>query len=167
MQIKFNIESIPQLENPVEEATKKTLDIIQNNYKQIIEDFIKLIDISIDKISKPITLFNLFFIVEIWAKYYLIYKSFMDINHIEGKKHGLKDLFRCLYIQNFDCSELEEMLKNFKDKDRNCLNIDTYYDFKYNKKRNKEDIIFDYEYFEDEKERVKDVIEWIGQYLWH
>lgn len=167
MQVKFNIESIPQLENPVEEATKKTLDIIQNNYKQIIEDFIRLIDISIDKISKPITLFNLFFIVEIWAKYYLIYKSFMDINHIEGKKHGLKDLFRCLYIQNLDCSELEEMLKKFKDKDGNCLNIDTYYDFKYNKKRNKEDIIFDYEYFEDEKERVKDVIEWIEQYLWH
>lgn len=165
MQNSFNIEFIPESELTTELIAKKTLEKIENNYKCIIEEFIKLVNLSMDEISKPITLFNLFFIVEVWAKYYLIFKSYMNMDEIEGKGHGLKELFSLLNKENIECKELIEKLKYFKNKDGQSLNIDGYYDFKYNKKRGKDDIIFNYEYDSEDKVKIRGVIECIEQYL--
>ena len=161
----FNLNGIPQIDNITEEIAKDTLIDVKENYKKLICDTIEIIYNSIETISKSLILYNLFFLVEIWLKYYLINISYMELKRVEEMGHAITNLMTTVYRSGMDIEELNELLNKFRNREGNKLDFNIYHHFRYNRKLNQTDLIFEYECVDEEKERVKEVVEWIKQYI--
>lgn len=148
------------IENEIDQVILEIL----NNYKLLIEDSFKILNLYLENnINKPLILYNLFFVVELYLKYYLIRKTTLSIEEIENYGH---EIFLLLDLANkvekyIDFNELKQLLKKFKDKNNHSLNLNKYYDFKYNRKKKINYLIFDFKINKSEIKNVKDVIKWL------
>lgn len=161
----FEINNIPEVPNVIEEKAENSLNEIINNYETLTKDSLKIVELSLENnIVKPLTLYNLFFLIEIYLKSFLIKYSSLSVIEISNIKHNIFNL-----IENandvepkINFNKLKFLIANFKNKNQKGLEIQKYYDFKYNHKKEDDNLIFDYIYSEKELKNIKDVIDWIN-----
>lgn len=160
---KFDIELIPEIQMSFENQIDEELRDVCDNYVFLIKNTIKILEISLtENIIKPLTIYNVFFTAELFLKLYLIQNSMLKINKIDGYKHDILGLAKCAQEIDVKMKELTDLLFKFKDKNNNELKMKFYYDFKYNRKLNSQELIFGFDLDDDDKKYVKDVMRWIN-----
>lgn len=129
----------------------------------MIKDTLKIIELSLKEgIRKPLLMYNLFFGVELFLKFYLIRFSKLKLEEIENKVHNIFELIRL--INNID-EKSKYLLQSFKTRKNTKLEIQKYHNYKYNHEKGSVTLIFDFEINETEKNKIKEVIEWINSYM--
>ena len=142
----FKITNLPDLSNNVVQTdTDRKFREMCLNYEYLIKDTLSILRFLLTtEIKKPLLIYNLLF---------------------ENKGHDIVELIRLSNSINPKFTGLGELLNVFKDKNNNCLNFKNYYDYKYNHKKGKEILILDFDIDENEKDNVKEVIEWIKYHM--
>lgn len=162
----FEIKSIPETSNIVNQIAETNINKITFNYISLIKDISKIIIYSLDEnIVKPLTLFNMCFLIELSLKYYLIRNAKLNVNEVENKGHSIIELMRISKENGLDTDELQFLLQKFRDKDNQRLDLNNYYNYKYNREKGQESLIFDLNFTEKERKNIKDVIECIKKYI--
>ena len=163
---KFDISQLPDIQDITGNCVDNTLDNVKKNYRLIKEESYILLNASLNfNLSKAMTYYNLIFYVEISTKYYLIIKSELSIEKIEGYGH---DIYRLLAIcKKYDVSfeKLRFLLDKIKDKNNKKVNLSKYYNVKYNKCVGELPLIFESKISSNEKKIVKEVIEWLSSHI--
>lgn len=160
---KFDIEIIPEIQMSFENQIDEDLRDICDNYVFLIKNTIKILEISLtENIIKPLTIYNVFFAAELFLKLYLVKNSMLEINKIDEYKHDILGLAKCAQEIDVKVKELTDLLFKFKDKNNNELKMKFYYDFKYNRKLNSQELIFGFDLDDDDKKYVKEVMRWIN-----
>ena len=163
---KFKLDNIPDLSsninNKLNYTVNNTVDEIFNNYRIIAKDSKKTVEQSLEiKISKPLIMYNLMFMIEIYLKFYLL--KFKSIRDVEKLKHNIYNLIEeTKNMEKNDFEELVDLLKRIKNKNNRNVDYNNYYNFKYNHEIEQNDLIFNYECTEKDILSVKDVIEWMN-----
>lgn len=165
----FNIKDLPDFkDNNIAQKSNLLVDNIYNNYVVLIKDIFKIIEISLEKkISKPIILYNLFFLLELFLKFYIIKNSKMQIEEIEKNTHSIWNLIdqvnKLNQIKKFE--KIKDMIRGLKSKNGQALDLNKYYHYRYNRLIGTDNLIFDYELSELEKNKIKEVMEWINYHI--
>lgn len=159
--------------NKLAEGMNCRVDIIEINeeYTKIVDNFeilkleaLKLVKHMIDKdFIKTLVYYNLFFLVEIYLKNFLLKNSKLKLEDVFNFGHNIDDMIeqaqKC--DLNIDFDNLLFLLKKIKDKNGNALEFKNYSDYRYNIPKRNYYIIFDYTIDEIERKQVKGVIKWI------
>lgn len=164
----FNCKEVPDEDNLNLNTLNENLEEIIKNYKNIKNNSYEIIQFCLNSnLIKPITLYNLLFYVEISLKYLLITKSPLSVSEIENKQHCIFNLINCAkeYIKNFRVEKLEKLLKKIDVSNRDNIDCNQYCHYKYNKLKGKENLIFDFELTEKDKNNIKEVVEWINEQI--
>lgn len=164
----FEIEKIPETPYALAEVAENALETILSNYLDLIDGSIYMSEHMVDKdIIKPLVIYNMCFLVELTLKYYLIKENGLSIDEIEGCGHDISKLINEIRRAGYelDINKLDFLLKKFKDKQNCNLNFKNYYNFKYNRARGEEKLIFDMKCTDEEKKNIKVVIEWIKRVI--
>lgn len=165
----FKVDELPDINDSfTEKNIESNINNIYMNYEYLIKDTLKIIELSLEEgIRKPLLMYNLFFGVELFLKFYLIRFSKLRLEVIENKGHNIFELIKL--INNIDeksrFKELEYLLQSFRTKKDTKLEIQKYHNYKYNHEKGKQTLIFDFEINENEKNRIKEVMEWINSYM--
>lgn len=167
-----NIENIKdnlsnEISNFITNKTNAVNENIKNNYKLIKNDTYKIAKYCFDsKLTKPTTLYNLLFCVEISLKYYLFLYSTLNLTEIEKCGHDMNDLIdeakKYNYEFSIDIDELEFLLTKFKTKKNKNSNKLAYENFKYNKEKKSNNLIFGYEFNDIERNSINEVLKWLN-----
>ena len=165
----FKINNLPDInDNFIQTEIDSRINDIYKNYKYLIKDTFKIIELSLKEgMKKPLIMYNLFFEVELFLKLYLIRFSELKLEDIENKGHNILNLIELANSidEKMDFEELKYLLESFKTKENTKLIISKYHNFKYNHEKGNETLIFDFEIDENEKNKIKEVIEWINYYI--
>jgi len=162
----FEIRQIPETSNIVNKIVEKNIEIIISNYIYLIRDLINITMYTLTKdIVKPLILYNTCFLVELSLKYYLIRSVKLNINYVEEKGHNIVDLMRDSKEIGLDVDELQFLLQKFRNRENHRLDLNNYYNYKYNREIGQDKLIFDFECSDKEKDNIKEVIEWIKRYI--
>ena len=165
----FKIDDLPDIYDSFREKNiDSNINSIYRNYEYLIKDTLKIIELSLKEgIRKPLLMYNLFFGVELFLKFYLIRFSKLKLEEIENKGHNIFELIRL--INNIDEKskfvELKYLLQSFETRKNTKLEIQKYHNYKYNHEKGSVTLIFDFEINEIEKNKIKEVIEWINSYM--
>ena len=148
----------------------KTNDIrteIINNYSEIEKASKNILNYCIDNdISTPISYHNLFFYIEIRLKLKLLVSSSQSIEDLEKYGHNFNEIIKCLKqctLINFDGFYF--ILRKIKDKTGNCLDFNKHHHLKYNKELGCNNLIFDLELSNKNKEIIKEVTKWLDSHI--
>lgn len=172
--MKFNIKYNNQLNEISELASKnsfETVNKIKINYKILTEDAKKIACYCFkEELTKPTTIYNLMFCVELYLKYYLLIKSNLNIMQIEQLGHNIDNLINkaknTSKLDFFDFNALNNLLSQFKTHKNKCLSLSEYENFRYNKQKKSENLIFrNYQITQNEKEQIKEVLEWLNLHI--
>ena len=148
----FEITQIPETSDVVNKIVEKNVEIIIFNYVCLIRDLIDITMYTLNKdIVKPLIFYNTCFLVELSLKYYLIRSTKLNINDVE--EIGL------------DVDELQFLLQKFRNRENHRLDLNNYYNYKYNREIGQDKLIFDFECSDKEKNNIKEVMEWIKRYI--
>ena len=163
---KFDIKSLPEIQDVAYKNINKIIDDIKENYKLVKDDAYKLLTISLNyNLIKSTIYYNLLFYVEISIKYYLVVASELNVEEVEKYGH---DIYRLIEAaKQFDVSfeELRFLLDKIKDKFNKKVNLSKYYHYKYNKEIGETPLIFEPEISSNEMKNVKEVIRWISLHI--
>lgn len=162
----FEITQIPEASDIVNKIVKSNIDIIISNYVYLIADLINITMYTLTKdIVKPLIVYNTCFLVELSLKYYLIRNTKLNINEVEGKGHNIVDLMRRTKEIGLDVDELQFLLQKFRNRENHKLDLNNYYNYKYNREIGQDKLIFDFECSDKEKKNIEEVIDWIKRYI--
>ena len=64
-----------------------------------------------------------------------------------------------------DVDELQFLLQKFRNRENHRLDLNNYYNYKYNREIGQDKLIFDFECSDKEKNNIKEVMEWIKRYI--
>ena len=165
----FKFDNLPDIyDNFLQENVDIKINNIYLNYEYLIMDTVKIIELSLKNgVKKPLIMYNLFFAVEIFLKLYLIKFSSLQLMEIEKKGHNIFEMIELAnkYDEKKEFEELKFLMIGFKDKQNCDLEIQKYYNYKYNHEKGNETLIFDFEIDENEKNKIREVIKWINSYM--
>ena len=164
MENKFNVKELPQVSDFIFEKANEQAYLIKENYKIIKDNALCILYFSINSnLSKPLTLYNLLFFVEISFKYYLINFSNFDISTIDSYKHRISALMDSIKKTDdrINIDKLDYILKKFKNKNGKHLDPNQYYHYKYNRESNNVSLIMDTTLTQEDIKNIKEVIKWI------
>lgn len=163
----FELNELPEIISDVSEIVEEINKEIIDNYVALAKDAKNTLVYSYENnLSKPIVFYNLFYYLEIFLKMYLMLNSTLKLNEIDNFEHdicGMKNYININNSVNFD--GLMYLLRKFKDRNKKSLNYSKYYDYKYNKRKNSDDLIFELDLNEDDIKNIKDVIEWLDSHM--
>lgn len=87
---KFDIKSLPEIEDIACNNVNKILDNIKDNYKLLKCDAYNLVIASLNyNLTKSTIYYNLLYYVEISIKYYLIVASELNVEEVEKYGHDI------------------------------------------------------------------------------
>jgi|GEM_PF-3182841 hypothetical protein len=162
----FEITQIPETSDVVNKIVEKNVEIIIFNYVCLIRDLIDITMYTLNKdIVKPLIFYNTCFLVELSLKYYLIRSTKLNINDVEEKGHNIVELMRSAKEIGLDVDELQFLLQKFRNRENHRLDLNNYYNYKYNREIGQDKLIFDFECSDKEKNNIKEVMEWIKRYI--
>lgn len=160
----FEITTIPEIQTSINDEVKSKTDNLINNYLKILEDSKSILDYSMtNNLSKPIAMYNFLFYLEIYFKNQLLKNCCLDINAVDKYEHNIYLMLNYMGKNcevNFD--GLKHLLRKIKDKNGVTLDISKYYNFKYNKFKDSDELIFESELTEEDKKIIEDVIKWLN-----
>ena len=159
---KFQINTLPDIQDITNSSAKDILDEIKDNYKMLKDDACKILNVSLNNsLSKPTIYYNLHFYVEISIKYYLLVMSELNLKEVENYGHNIYRLIEVSKKYNVSFEKLRFLLDKLKDKSNKKVDLSKYYNYKYNKEIGETPLIFEPEISSNEKKNVKEVIEWL------
>lgn len=162
----FKITQMPETIDIVNKIVESNIELIISNYVCLIRDLINITMYTLtEDIVKPLIVYNTCFLVELSLKYYLIRSAKLNINEVEGKGHNIVDLMRISKEIGLDVDELQFLLQKFRNRKNHRLDLNNYYNYKYNREIGQDKLIFDFECNDKEKNNIKEVIEWIKRYI--
>lgn len=160
----FNLNSLPDLPNSLSSIASEINKKIINSYMNIKSDALKMLNCCLEnRISKPLTIYQLFYYIEISFKLKLLESSYMKLTEIDACKQNICMLMKHLKdIMDINFSGFMYRIKKIKNKDGVTVDFLHYYDFKYNREFNSINLIFNSELTEDDIKQIKDVIKWLN-----
>lgn len=162
----FEIAQIPETPDIVNKIVESNIEIIISNYVCLIKDLIDITIYTLNKdIVKPLIMYNTCFLVELSLKYYLIRNAKLNIDEVEGKGHNIVELMRKSKEVGLDVDELQFLLQKFRNRENHRLDLNNYYNYKYNREIGQDNLIFDFKCSDKEKSNIKEVMEWIKRYV--
>lgn len=162
----FEIKDLPEISDCIKKVADEKIKIINSNYVYLIRDLIIITNFELNTNRiKPLIMYDAFFLLELTLKYYLIRYSDFNVKEIEEKGHNIVDLIKIAKDYGVDADELNFLLQKFRNKEMHKLDLNNYYNYKYNREIGKDSLIFDYECSDKEKNNIKDVIEWVKKYV--
>lgn len=162
----FEITQIPETPNTINKIVESNIEIIISNYVYLIKDLINITMYTLNKdIVKPLIIYNTCFLVELSLKYYLIRIAKLNINEVEVKGHNIVELMRISKEIGLDVDELQFLLQKFRNRENHRLDLNNYYNYKYNREIGEDKLIFNFECSDKEKNNIKEVMEWIKRYV--
>lgn len=163
---KFDIKSLPEIENIACNSVNRILNDIKENYKLLIDDAYKLLNASLNyNLTKSTIYYNLLFYVEISIKYYLIVVSELNVEKVEKYGHNIYRLIAACKQYDVFFEKLRFLLDKIKDKTNKKVDLSKYYNYKYNKEIGETLLIFESEISSSERKNVKEVIEWLDLHI--
>ena len=162
---KFNVTFLPELTEDFVSSVQTEVDKLKQNYKFLRRDICQILKIALENdITKPTIYYNLFFLIELSLKYYLLINSDLQINEVERLNHNTEELIeKCRQYENFDeFLFLLNKLKRYNDKK---IDYSRYQHFKDNKEKGKSSLIFKLTMKAKERQTVKEVIEWLELHI--
>ena len=114
---KFDIKSLPEIQDIACNNVNKILDDIKENYKLLKGDAYKLLIASLNyNLTKSTIYYNLLYYVEISIKYYLIVASELNVKEVEKYGHDIYRLVAKAKQFNVFFEKLRFLLDKIKDK---------------------------------------------------
>ena len=163
---KFQINTLPDIQDITNSRANNILDEIKENYKTLRDDAREILNVSLNNsLSKPTIYYNLIFYVEISIKYYLIVMSELNVEKVENYGHDIYRLIEVSKQYNASFEKLRFLLDKIKDRNNKKVNLSKYYNYKYNKEIGEMPLIFDLEINGNERKIVKEVIEWLSSHI--
>lgn len=163
---KFQINTLPDIQDITNSSANNILDEIKENYKTLRDDAREILNVSLNNsLSKPTIYYNLIFYVEISIKYYLIVMSELNVEKVENYEHDIYRLIEVSKQYNASFEKLRFLLDKIKDRNNKKVNLSKYYNYKYNKEIGEMPLIFDLEINGNERKIVKEVIEWLSSHI--
>lgn len=163
---KFQINTLPDIQDITNSSANNILDEIKENYKTLSDDAREILNVSLNNsLSKPTIYYNLIFYVEISIKYYLIVMSELNVEKVENYGHDIYRLIEVSKQYNASFEKLRFLLDKIKDRNNKKVNLSKYYNYKYNKEIGEMPLIFDLEINGNERKIVKEVIEWLSSHI--
>ncbi len=163
---KFQINTLPDIQDITNSSANNILDEIKENYKTLRDDAREILNVSLNNsLSKPTIYYNLIFYVEISIKYYLIVMSELNVEKVENYGHDIYRLIEVSKQYNASFEKLRFLLDKIKDRNNKKVNLSKYYNYKYNKEIGEMPLIFDLEINGNERKIVKEVIEWLSSHI--
>lgn len=163
---KFQINTLPDIQDITNSSANNILDEIKENYKTLRDDAREILNVSLNNsLSKPTIYYNLIFYVEISIKYYLIVMSELNVEKVENYGHDIYRLIEVSKQYNTSFEKLRFLLDKIKDRNNKKVNLSKYYNYKYNKEIGEMPLIFDLEINGNERKIVKEVIEWLSSHI--
>lgn len=163
---KFQINTLPDIQDITNSSANNILDEIKENYKTLRDDAREILNVSLNNsLSKPTIYYNLIFYVEISIKYYLIVMSELNVEKVENYGHDIYRLIEVSKQYNASFEKLRFLLYKIKDRNNKKVNLSKYYNYKYNKEIGEMPLIFDLEINGNERKIVKEGIEWLSSHI--
>lgn len=163
---KFQINTLPDIQDITNSSANNILDEIKENYKTLRDDAREILNVSLNNsLSKPTIYYNLIFYVEISIKYYLIVMSELNVEKVENYGHDIYRLIEVSKQYNASFEILRFLLDKIKDRNNKKVNLSKYYNYKYNKEIGEMPLIFDLEINGNERKIVKEGIEWLSSHI--
>ena len=163
---KFQINTLPDIQDITNSSANNILDEIKENYKTLRDDAREILNVSLNNsLSKPTIYYNLIFYVEISIKYYLIVMSELNVEKVENYGHDIYRLIEISKQYNASFEKLRFLLDKIKDRNNKKVDLSKYYNYKYNKEIGEMPLIFDLEINGNERKIVKEVIEWLSSHI--
>lgn len=163
---KFDIKSLPEIQDIACNNVNKILDNIKDNYKLLKCDAYNLVIASLNyNLTKSTIYYNLLYYVEISIKYYLIVASELNIEEVEKYGHDIYRLVAVAKQFNGSFEKLRFLLDKIKDKSIKKVDLSKYYNYKYNKEIGEKPLIFEPEISSNERKNVKEGIEWLSLHI--
>lgn len=163
---KFQINTLPDIQDITNSSANNILDEIKENYKTLRDDAREILNVSLNNsLSKPTIYYNLIFYVEISIKYYLIVMSELNVEKVENYGHDIYRLIEVSKQYNASFEKLRFLLDKIKDRNNKKVNLSKYYNYKYNKEIGEMPLIFDLEISGNERKIVKEGIEWLSSHI--
>lgn len=163
---RFDIKSLPEIQDIACNNVNKILDDIKDNYKLLKSDAYTLVIASLNyNLTKSTIYYNLLYYVEISIKYYLIVASELNVEEVEKYGHDIYRLIALAKQFNISFEKLRFLLDKIKDKSNKKVDLSKYYNYKYNKVIGKTPLIFEPEISSNERKNVKEVIEWLNLHI--
>ena len=172
--MKFDIkydEKLSEISETTLSNANNTFNKIKTNYEKLKEDDAKIAHYCFEEeLTKPTTIYNLIFCVELHLKYYLLIMSNINMMQIEQLGHNINDLINLsknsINSDLFDFDTLYHLLNNFKTQKNKKLDISKYENFRYNKQKKSNNLIFrNYKITQKEKENIREVLEWLNLHI--
>ena len=159
---RFDLKSLPEIQDIACNNVNKILDNIKDNYKLLKCDAYNLVIASLNyNLTKSTIYYNLLYYVEISIKYYLIVASELNVEEVEKYGHDIYRLIALVKQFNNSFEKLRFLLDKIKDKSNKKVDLSKYYNYKYNKEIGETPLIFEPEINSNERKNVKEVIEWL------
>ena len=163
---RFDIKSLPEIQDIACNNVNKILDNIKDNYKLLKSDAYNLVIASLNyNLTKSTIYYNLLYYVEISIKYYLIVASELNVEEVEKYGHDIYRLIALAKQFNISFEKLRFLLDKIKDKSNKKVDLSKYYNYKYNKEIGETPLIFEPEISSNERKNVKEVIEWLNLHI--
>lgn len=163
---RFDIKSLPEIQDIACNNVNKILDNIKDNYKLLKCDAYNLVIASLNyNLTKSTIYYNLLYYVEISIKYYLIVASELNVEEVEKYGHDIYRLIALAKQFNNSFEKLRFLLNKIKDKSNIKVDLSKYYNYKYNKEIGETPLIFEPEISGNERKNVKEVIEWLNLHI--
>lgn len=163
---KFDIKSLPEIQDIACNNVNKILDNIKDNYKLLKCNAYNLVIASLNyNLTKSTIYYNLLYYVEISIKYYLIVASELNVEEVEKYGHDIYRLISLAKQFNNSFEKLRFLLEKIKDKSNKKVDLSKYYNYKYNKGIGETPLIFEPEISSNERKNVKEVIEWLNLHI--
>lgn len=163
----FDLNYLPELSNNISNTTKEIKKEIIDNYIMLTDSARKLIEYSCDnKLSKPIAMYNLFYYIEMILKLNLIKECSLKIEDVENYNHDIGRMINYLkQHENINFDGFMFLLRKIKTKSNKGFEYSKYYNFKYNKSKESNELIFDLKLTDNDIKNTKEVIEWLDSHL--
>lgn len=163
---KFDIKSLPEIQDIACNNVNKILYNIKDNYKLLKCDAYNLVIASLNyNLTRSTIYYNLLYYVEISIKYYLIVASELNVEEVEKYGHDIYRLISLAKQFNNSFEKLRFLLEKIKDKSNKKVDLSKYYNYKYNKEIGETPLIFEPEISSNERKNVKEVIEWLNLHI--
>lgn len=163
----FELNYLPELYNAISDTANEIKKEIIDNYIMLTNNARGLIIYSCENnLSKPITMYNLFYYLEMFFKMKLLTKYSLKIEEVDKYEHDISGMIN--YIKNHDninFDGLMYLLRKIRDKNNKGFEYSKYYHFKYNKAKDSDELIFNLKLTDEDIKNVKDVIKWLDSHM--
>ena len=159
---------IEKIINTIEEDEKAKLNILIENYENLVKANINNLNrlLDIEK-NKSIILYNFGLIIELFLKMILLKLDFSNINEILKYNHNISEMFKVILNNSENlmlkrvCGNIKHILTLIKKANGDNINYNEYSDFRYNHKKYEINLIFEDDINETDIKHIKEVLECI------